>query len=153
MARTGVTGGAEPGERGSSLSAGLRNAEGDTEEDGETDDEDTGNPGITRNAATSQEGRGSHSCIRSSRLRKGSAYEGCTRCGSNQFGSSVSRACEDCAQEVLCTAAVKSKAAPRRKDSDEEFVEDEQVALLFDEGHDGVNIDEWKMGMETDKDL
>ncbi|KAJ1194268.1 hypothetical protein NDU88_003557 [Pleurodeles waltl] len=40
-----------------------------------------------------------------------------------------------------------------RKDSDEECVEDEQVALLFDEGQDGVNIDEWKMGMETDKEL
>ncbi|KAJ1208716.1 hypothetical protein NDU88_004099 [Pleurodeles waltl] len=44
MARKGVTGGAEPGERGSSSRAGLRNTEGDTKEDGETDDEDAGKP-------------------------------------------------------------------------------------------------------------
>ncbi|KAJ1208717.1 hypothetical protein NDU88_004100 [Pleurodeles waltl] len=44
MARMGVTGGAEPGELGSSLSAGLRNTEGDMEEDGETDDKGAGKP-------------------------------------------------------------------------------------------------------------
>ncbi|KAJ1152142.1 hypothetical protein NDU88_004919 [Pleurodeles waltl] len=45
------------------------------------------------------------------------------------------------------------KTKPGRKDTDKRIVEDEQVALLFDEGQDGVNIDEWKMGMETDKEL
>ncbi|KAJ1083262.1 hypothetical protein NDU88_003421 [Pleurodeles waltl] len=43
-ARIGETGGAEPGERGSSLSAGSRTVGGDTEEDGETDDEDAEKP-------------------------------------------------------------------------------------------------------------
>ncbi|KAJ1140420.1 hypothetical protein NDU88_006772 [Pleurodeles waltl] len=38
-------------------------------------------------------------------------------------------------------------------ESDEKFVEDEQVALLFDEGKDGVNIVEWKKAMETEKEL
>ncbi|KAJ1192059.1 hypothetical protein NDU88_001371 [Pleurodeles waltl] len=37
-------GGAEPGERGSSLSAGSRTVGEDTEEDGETDDEDAEKP-------------------------------------------------------------------------------------------------------------
>ncbi|KAJ1191952.1 hypothetical protein NDU88_001265 [Pleurodeles waltl] len=43
-ARIGETGGAEPGEQGSSSSAGSRTAGGDTEEDGETDDEDAEKP-------------------------------------------------------------------------------------------------------------
>ncbi|KAJ1215574.1 hypothetical protein NDU88_003182 [Pleurodeles waltl] len=38
-------------------------------------------------------------------------------------------------------------------EGDEKFVEDEQVALLFDEGQDGINIDEWKKNMATDKEL
>ncbi|KAJ1198365.1 hypothetical protein NDU88_002206 [Pleurodeles waltl] len=42
-------------------------------------------------------------------------------------------------------------AAP--KECDQKFVEDEQVALLFDEGQDGVNRVEWKSAMEADNEL
>ncbi|KAJ1197433.1 hypothetical protein NDU88_001293 [Pleurodeles waltl] len=70
------------------------------------------------------------------RSRTGCAHKGSTRCGSSQVWGSDLRACEG-----------------RPRPGNEEFVEDEQVALLFDEGQDGVNIDECKMGMETDKDL
>ncbi|KAJ1137968.1 hypothetical protein NDU88_004361 [Pleurodeles waltl] len=43
--------------------------------------------------------------------------------------------------------------ADRRNEDDKEVGEDEQVALLFDDGLDGVNEHEWKEAMGTDTDM
>ncbi|KAJ1209412.1 hypothetical protein NDU88_004790 [Pleurodeles waltl] len=56
--------------------------------------------------------------------------------------------------DVIDTDAGSGAVGVRYLDEgDEKFVEDEQVALLFDEGQDGINIDEWKKNMATDKEL